>query len=94
MAAAREFVSRPAEAVAVGARPGAGWAGSYAKHAAKKKAGACTGFSLAPEGASVSGFQLRWPLISLVISNIETWAFLKISFSLASALIIVRFAES
>ncbi len=38
--------------------------------------------------------QLRWLLISLVISNIETWAFLKISFSLASALIIVRLALS
>lgn len=36
----------------------------------------------------------RCPLISLVISNIETCAFLKISFSLASALIIVRFAWS
>ena len=33
-------------------------------------------------------------MISLVISNIETWPFLKISFSLASALIIVRLALS
>ena len=48
-----------------------------------------TGFFRDPEPA-----QLRWLLISLVISNIETWAFLKISFSLASALIIVRLAES
>ena len=47
----------------------------------------------AAEAASAS-LQLRWLLISFVISNIETWAFLKISFSLASALIIVRFAES
>ncbi len=40
------------------------------------------------------GDQLRWLLISFVISNIETCAFLKMSFSLASALIIVRLALS
>ena len=47
-------------------------------------------------GAGPAAFkdQLRWLLMSLVISNIDTWAFLKISFSLASALIIVRLAES
>src|SRR5690606_188276 len=37
---------------------------------------------------------LRWALISLVISNIETCGFLKISFSLPSALIMVRLAGS
>ena len=44
--------------------------------------------------AAPASLQLKWLLISLVISNIETWAFLKISFSLASALIIVRLAAS
>ena len=34
----------------------------------------------------------RCPLISFVISNIETWPFLKISFNLASALIMVFLA--
>ena len=61
----------------------------------KKKAGA--GHRLFPESPRLSpraGAQLRWLLISLVISNIETWAFLKISFSLASALIMVRLALS
>ena len=36
----------------------------------------------------------RCALMSLVISNIDTWALLKISFSLASALIIVRLTLS
>jgi hypothetical protein len=36
----------------------------------------------------------RWLLTSLVISNIETWAFLKISLSFASALIMVFLALS
>ncbi len=38
--------------------------------------------------------QLRWLLIRRVISNIETWLFLKISRSLASALIMVRLVAS
>src|SRR6185437_5565378 len=38
--------------------------------------------------------QCKWLLISLVISNIETCGFLKISFSFGSALIMVRFALS
>lgn len=36
----------------------------------------------------------RWPLMSLVISNIETWGFWKISFSLASALMLRLLAVS
>ncbi len=36
----------------------------------------------------------RWSLTSLVISNMEAWAFLKISLSLASALIMRRLTES
>src|SRR5206468_1331683 len=64
---------------------------SYAGGEAKEKAGACTGFSACPKARRL---QLRWPLISLVISNIETWPFLKISFSFASALIIVRLVAS
>ena len=57
--------------------------------AGKKKPVSRTGFCV-----SCLTAYLRWPLISLVISNIDTWAFLKISFNLASALIIVRLAES
>ena len=41
-----------------------------------------------------SGDHFRWSLTSLVISNMEAWAFLKISLSLASALIMRRLTES
>jgi len=46
----------------------------------------------AREGPAANHF--RCALMSLVISNIDTWALLKISFSLASALIIVRLTLS
>ena len=45
-------------------------------------------------GPAVRTAYLRCPLMSLVISNIETWAFLKISLSFASALIMVLLALS
>lgn len=58
----------------------------------RRRAPAWCGFAGA--GPAARGYQLRWLLMSLVISNIDTWAFLKISFNRASALIIVRLAES
>ena len=62
----------------------------------QQKAGVVAPASYCFAGTGPAPFerQLKWLLMSLVISNIDTWAFLKISFSLASALIIVRLAES
>ena len=50
-----------------------------------------------PEGRlfdAAAAAYFSWLLISLVMSNIDTWAFLKTSFSLASALIIRLFIAS
>src|SRR6185295_7231759 len=75
------------------------WDGSYFRGRwrptevprAKKKPAHAPAFSIRRNGGTR---QLRWLLMSLVISNIDTWPFLKISRSLASALIMVRLFAS
>ena len=78
------------------AGPEAGLERPQARARPKQKAGTVAGLvaRCRPAATGLRRHHFKWLLISLVISNIETCALLKISFSLASALIIVRLTLS